>query len=199
MNQLEHAILRLLSKEGVVRAGEMEALGVSRAGIARLVDQGVIRRVGRGLYALPGRDMPANYALATAAKRVPKGVVCLLSALQFHELTTQLPREVWLAIGEKDWRPAPSDMRIRTVRFSPLSLREGVETHRVDGVRVRIFNPAKTVADCFKYRNKLGLDVAIEALRDCLRQRMCTVDELWRYAKIDRVSTVMRPYIEALA
>ena len=199
MNRTEKATLRLLQKEGIVRAREMEALGLSRTGIARLVEQGVIRRVGRGLYALPDRDMPANYALATAAKRIPKGVVCLLSALQFHGLTTQLPREVWLAIGEKDWRPAPSDMRIRTVRFSPLSLREGVATHRVDGVRVRIFNPAKTVADCFKYRNKLGLDIAIEALRDCLRQRRCTVDDIWRYAKVDRVSAVIRPYLEALA
>lgn len=199
MNQPEKATLRLLRTEGIVRARELEALRLSRAGIARLLEQGVIRRVGRGLYALSDRDMPANYVLATAAKRIPKGVVCLLSALQFHGLTTQLPREVWLAIGEKDWRPAPSDMRIRTARFSPLSLREGVETHRVDGVRVRIFNPAKTVADCFKYRNKLGLDVAMEALRDCLRQRKCTVDDLWRYAKVDRVSAVMRPYMEALA
>ncbi len=199
MSQLEKPVLRRLQKEGVVRARELNALGLSGAGIARLVDQGVIQRVGRGLYALPDREPPANYALATAAKRVPRGVVCLLSALQFHGLTTQLPREVWLAIGEKDWRPTGGDVRIRTVRFSPLSLREGVETHRVDGVIVRIFNPAKTIADCFKYRNKLGLDVAMEALRDGLRQRKCTVDELWRYAKVDRVSAVMRPYIEALA
>ncbi len=199
MSQLETVILRLLHKEGVVRAREMEALGLSRAGIARLLDQGVIRRVGRGLYARPNRELPANYALATAAKRVPRGVVCLLSALQFHGLTTQLPCEVWLAIGEKDGRPTLDEVRMRTVRFSPLALREGVEMHRIDGVRVRIFNPAKTVADCFKYRNKLGLDVAIEALRDCLRQRKCTVDDLWRYAKVDRVSAVMRPYMEALA
>ena len=199
MSQLETVILRILHQEGVVRAGEMEALGLSRAGIARLLDQGVIRRVGRGLYARPNRELPANYALATAAKRVPRGVVCLLSALQFHGLTTQLPCEVWLAIGEKDWRPTLDEVRMRTVRFSPLALREGVEMHRIDGVRVRIFNPAKTVADCFKYRNKLGLDVAIEALRDCLRQRKCTVDDLWRYAKVDRVSAVMRPYMEALA
>jgi predicted transcriptional regulator of viral defense system len=130
---------------------------------------------------------------------VPRGVVCLLSALQFHELTTQLPREIWLAIGEKDWRPAASGMRIRIVRFSPLALSEGVESHVVDGVRVNVFNPAKTIADCFKYRNKIGLDVAIEALRDGLGKRKCTVDELWRYAKVDRVSAVMRPYIEAVA
>ncbi len=199
MNQLERLVLRRLQKEGVVRARELNTLGVSGTGIARLVGQGAIQRVGRGLYALPDREPPVNYALATAAKRVPRGVVCLLSALQFHGLTTQLPHEVWLAIGEKDWRPTRDDVRIRTVRFSPLSLREGLETHRIDGIRVPIFNPAKTIADYFKNRNKLGLDVAMEALRDGLRQRKCTVDELWRYAKVDRVSAVMRPYMEALA
>lgn len=199
MAQLDKAALRLLDREGVVRARELEALGHSRAGIARLLDQGVLERVGRGLYVLPGRQVPANYALARAAKRVPRGVVCLLSALQFHGMTTQLTRDVWIAIGERDWRPASEEPRIRTVRFSSLSLQEGITTHRVDGVPVRIFNPAKTIADCFKYRNKLGLDVAIEALRDGLRQRKCTVDELWRYAKVDRVSAVMRPYMEALA
>lgn len=199
MSQPDTVLLDLLHKEGVVRAREIEALGVSRAGIARLLGQGVIRRVGRGLYARPDGELPANYALATVAKRVPRGVVCLLSALQFHGLTSQLPRDVWLAIGEKDWRPTLDEVRMRTVRFSPLALREGVETHRIDGVSVRIFNPAKTVADCFKYRNKLGLDLAIEALRDCLQQRKCTIDDLWRYAKVDRVSAVMRPYMEALA
>lgn len=199
MKPLEEAVVRLLEEEGVVRGREIEALGVSRPRIAQLRDHGLIQRVGRGLYALPDRETSANYALATAAKRVPRGVVCLLSALQFHGLTTQLPRETWLAIGEKDWRPTSPDIRIRIVRFSPPALREGVESHSVDGVRVRIFNPAKTVADCFKYRNKLGLDVAIEALRDCLRQRKGTVDDLWRYAKIDRVSAVIRPYMEALA
>jgi predicted transcriptional regulator of viral defense system len=198
MNQIEKPILRRLQNEGIVRARELNALGLSGASIARLVGQGVIRRIDRGLYALPDRDTPANYALAAAAKRVPRGVVCLLSALQFHDLTTQLPREIWLAIGEKDWRPATKSMRIRIVRFSPLALSEGVESHVVDGVRVKVFNPAKTIADCFKYRNKIGLDVAIEALRDGLGKRKCTVDELWRYAKVDRISAVMRPYIEAV-
>ena len=198
MSQPEKVILRLLNKEGVVRAREMEALGLSRAGIARLLDQGAIRRVGRGLYARPDRKLPANYALATAAKRVPRGVVCLLSALQFHGLTTQLPREVWLAIGEKDWRPTLDEVRIHTVRFSPIALQEGVEMHRIDGVRVRIFNPAKTVADCFKFRHKIGLDVALEALRETWRARRATMKDLEHFARIDRVAKVMRPYFESL-
>jgi predicted transcriptional regulator of viral defense system len=190
---------RLLKDEGVVRSGELESLGESRVAISRLVDQGFIERVGRGLYTLPDRDVSANFVLARAAKRIPRGVVCLLSALQFHGMTTQLPRDVWMAIGEKDWRPASSGMRIRIVRFSPASLQAGVVIHRVDGVGVPVFNPAKTIADCFKYRNKLGLDVAIEALRDGLRERKCTADELSHYARVNRVSAVMRPYMEALA
>jgi predicted transcriptional regulator of viral defense system len=198
VKQLDKPVLRRLQQEGVVRARELNALGLSGGSIARLVGQGVIHRIGRGLYALPHREATADYGLATAAKRVPRGVVCLLSALQFHALTTQLPREIWLAIGEKDWRPVANGMRIRIFRFSPFALREGVETHVVSGVRVKVFNPAKTIADCFKYRNKIGQDVAIEALRDGLRKRKCTVDELWHYAKVDRVSVVMRPYIEAL-
>ncbi len=199
MSQPDTALLDLLGAEGVVRAREIEALGVSRARIARLLGQGVIRRVGRGLYARADRDLPANYALARVAKRAPRGVICLLSALQFHGLTSQIPRDIWLAIGEKDWRPSFDEVRVRTVRFSQIALREGVEVHHVDGVCVRIFSPAKTVADCFKYRNKLGLDLAIEALRDCLQQRKCTVDDLWRYANVDRVAAVMRPYMEALS
>jgi predicted transcriptional regulator of viral defense system len=115
-----------------------------------------------------------------------------------HGLTTQLPREVWMAIGSRDRRPKTDGVRLRIVRYSSVSLGAGVDTRRVDGVAVRVFSPAKTIADCFKYRNKIGLDVATEALRDGLRRRTCTVDELWRYAKVNRVATVMRPYLEAL-
>ena len=132
-------------------------------------------------------------------KRVPKGVVCLLSALRFHELTTQSPFEVWLAIGEKDWRPRIEYPSLRFVRFSPTTLTAGVVEHQIEGVPVRMFTPAKTVADCFKYRNKIGLDVAIESLRECLRSQRCTMDDLWHYAKICRVQNVMRPYLESLA
>jgi len=128
----------------------------------------------------------------------PHGVVCLLSALRFHSLTTQSPAEVWLAIGSKVWRPKVDYPRLRICRFSARALEAGVEEHAVDGVIVRVTNPAKTVADCFKYRNKIGLDVALEALRDCRRQRSCSNDELWHYATICRVANVMRPYMEAV-
>ncbi len=125
-------------------------------------------------------------------------MVCLLSALQNHHLTTQAPFEVWLAIAEKARLPKIEYPPLRVVRFSGPSLSFGIEEHEVDGVRVRVYSPAKTVADCFKYRNKIGLDVAIEALRDCLRQRKATRDELWSAAKVCRMSNVMRPYLEAV-
>jgi len=126
-------------------------------------------------------------------------VVCLLTALRFHGLTTQSPHEVWLAIGSKTWLPQVDHPTLRFVRLSARALEAGVEEHSIEGVIVRVYNPAKTVADCFKYRNKIGLDVALEALRDCRRQRKCTNDELWHYAKICRVANVMRPYMEATA
>lgn len=129
---------------------------------------------------------------------MPKGVVCLLSALRFHELTTQAPFEVWLAIGEKAWRPRIEYPPLRIMRFSPTTLSAGVEEHQIEGVAVQVYPPAKTVADCFKYRNKIGLDIAIEALRECWRSRRCTVDDLWHYAGICRVQNVMRPYLESI-
>jgi len=148
---------------------------------------------------LPRAPAGEHHSLAEAAKRVPRGVVCLLSALRYHGLTTQSPFEVWMAIGEKDRRPKGDDQSLRIVRYSPQALGAGVDAHDIDGVRVRIFSPAKTVADCFKYRNKIGIDVAIEALKDCVQRRLCSADELVRYARICRVWNVMRPYMEAVA
>ena len=137
--------------------------------------------------------------LAQASVRVPHGVVCLLSALRFHGLTTQNPAEVWMAIDRKARAPVERELPLRVVRFSGAALTAGVEVHRVDRVPVRIYGPAKTVADCFKYRRKIGVDVAIEALRDCLRTRRCTIDDLWRFAAVCRMQNVMHPYLEALA
>ena len=152
-----------------------------------------------GLYTLPSAPAGEHHSLAEAAKRVPRGVVCLLSALRYHDLTTQSPFQVWMAIGEKDRRPKAEGQALRIVRYSPPTLQSGVDTHLIDGVRVSVFSPAKTVADCFKYRNKIGIDVAIEALRDCRERRLCPADELVRYARICRVWNVMRPYMEAVA
>ena len=130
---------------------------------------------------------------------MPNGIICLISALRFHDLTTQVPHEVWMAISEKARRPKVDYPPLRIVRFSGDSLDYGAVTQKVEGVPIRVFDPAKTVADCFKYRNKIGLDVALEALRDCYRQRKATMDELWKAAKVCRVARVMQPYLESIA
>lgn len=156
-------------------------------------------RVGRGLYRLAGADVTEHYTLAAVARRVPHGVVCLLSALRFHDLTTQDPFDVWLAIDQKARRPEAESFSLRIVYMSGKSFTEGVETHTAEGVTLRVFGPAKTVADCFKYRSRIGLDVAIEALRDYRRSSQFDADLIWQYAKLCRVSSVMRPYLEAVA
>jgi predicted transcriptional regulator of viral defense system len=192
-------VLALVKKAGVLRPRDLESYGIPRVYLSRLHEAGKLQRIGRGLYVLPGTNVSEHRSLAEACKRIPKGVICLLSALRFHELTTQSPFEVWLAIGEKAWRPRVEYPPLRIVRFATAALNAGVEEHRIDGVSVPVFIPAKTVADCFKYRNKIGLDVAIEALRECLRSKRCTMDDLWQYAKICRVQNVMRPYLESLS
>lgn len=192
-------VLEIVEQAGVLRPRDLDAHGIPRIYLSRLCERGLLQRVGRGLYVLPNVDVSEHHTLAEACKRVPQGVVCLLSALRYHGLTTQSPFEVWLAIGSKAWRPQVDYPKLRFVRFSARTLEAGVEEHSIEGVLVRVYNPAKTVADCFKYRNKIGLDVALEALRDCRRQRQCTHDEIWHYAKICRVANVMRPYIEAIS
>jgi predicted transcriptional regulator of viral defense system len=192
-------VLEIVEKAGILRPRDLDKYGIPRIYLSRLRERGLLQRVGRGLYVLPNADVSEHHSLAEACKRVPHGVVCLLSALRFHGLTTQSPHEVWLAIASKAWRPQVDYPPLRIVRFSARALDAGVEEHAIEGVTARIYNPAKTVADCFKYRNKIGLDVALEALRDCRRQGLCTNDELWHYAKVCRVANVMRPYVEAIA
>lgn len=160
--------------------------------------KGILERTGRGLYALPDAGAAEYHSLAEAAKRVPDAVACLLSALAFHDLTTQSPHEVWIAIDMKARKPANGYPPLRVVRFTGAALIEGVEEHDVEGVPVKVYSPAKTVADCFKYRNKIGKDVALEALRDSWRKGKATMDDLWKYAKVCRVANVMRPYLESL-
>lgn len=191
-------VIALVRRQGIIRTKELAALGLPRTYLRRLVEERVLNRVARGVYRLAGAPVSNRATLAEAAKRVPEGVVCLLSALQFHETGTQLPWQVWMAIDRKAWKPKVEDLPLKFVRFSGPSLTEGVETHRIDGAQVRIYSLAKTVADCFKYRNKLGIEVALEALRDCRSEGRCSIDDLWRYAKIDRVAAVMRPYLEAI-
>ena len=191
-------VLTLAKQSGMIRARDLTPHGIPRAYLARLCEAGKLQRLGRGLYMLANSNITSNHSLAEAAKRVPHGVVCLLSALRFHGVTTQAPFEVWLAIDNKARAPAASETPLRIVRFSGEALRAGLETHTIDGVPTKLYCIAKTVADCFKYRNKIGLDVAIEALRETWRARKCSMDDLWRYATVCRVSSVMRPYLETL-
>ncbi len=192
-------LLTLAQRRGVLRPRDLEPHGLSRETLRRLTAAGELERRGRGLYVTAGAAPSEHEMIAATGARVPHGVVCLLSALRFHELTTQNPSEVWLAIDRKARVPAARELPLRIVRFSGKARLKGIEEHDIDGVKIRIYNPAKTVADCFKYRRKIGTDVALEALRDCWRSKRCTIDDLWRYAAICRVTNVMRPYLEAVA
>lgn len=192
-------LLNLLQTQSTLRPRDLDAYGIPRNYLTRLYHRGLVERVGRGLYMLPQAEISAHHSLVEASQRVPHGVVCLLSALQFHGLTTQAPFEVWLAIANKAHLPRVQQPPLRIVRFSGAALTAGVEEMLLEGIPVKIYNPAKTVADCFKYRHKIGLDVALEALKDYRRQQQGTVAELWRYAEICRVTTVLKPYLEALS
>ncbi len=192
-------ILRMLKETRVLRPQDVEAVGISRAYLGKLHAEGVLDRPSRGLYVLRDDEPSEQRTIVEACRRVPRGVVCLLTALQFHELTAQAPFEVWMAIDEKARQPKVDYPPLRIVRFSGRALTYGAQEHTVEGVSLRVYSPAKTVADCFKYRNKIGLDVALEALRDCLRQRKATSDELWHAAKSCRMTNVIRPYLEAIA
>ena len=198
-NTQKDRIIDLARKLGVVRVRDLSDRGLHHESLRRLCKDGVLIKTGRGLYELSDADVTEHHTLALVGKRIPKAVVCLLSSLQFHDIGTQSPSRVWIAIDRKAAKPHIDHPSMRIVRFTGSSLSEGIEMHDIEGVTVRIYNPAKTVADCFKYRNKIGLDVSLEALRECIRGRRCTHDELWHYAKVCRVANVMRPYLEAVA
>ena len=189
--------LRVISKRQMVRLRNLAPQGIAGNDIQRLVAADKIERVGRGLYRAKDAEVTENYSLLQAALLVPKGVVCLLSALRYHELTTQAPFEVWLAIDNKAWKPTVGDVPLRIHYFTGAALTEGVEEHLIEGVPVKIYSAAKTVADCFKFRNKIGIDVALEALREYFKQRLPEKD-LWHYAEICRVKNVIYPYMEAM-
>ena len=192
-------ILDLAAERGLIRPRDLTERGLPTVALTRLVRQGRLQRVGRGLYALPDRPVSEHNALAEVARKHPQAIVCLLSALRFHGLTTQSPFEVWLAIPNKARAPKMDYPPLRIVRFSGVALTRGVEDHVIDGVPVRVTSVARTVADCFKFRNKIGLDVALEALQEAWRTKRVSMDELWRYATLCRVANVMRPYMESLS
>ena len=193
-----NTIMRIAQEKRTIRPRDLAAAGVPRVYLRRLVDKGLLAHTARGIYTLPDADVTESHDFAEAARQVPKGVICLLSALRFHDMTTQNPFQVWMAIGESQWMPKISYPAMRFVRFSGAALEYGIERHEIEGVAIQVYSPAKTVADCFKYRNKIGLDVALEALRDCWRQRKATMDEIWTAAKVCRVANIMRPYLESL-
>lgn len=193
-----------------MRSRELEAAGVSRELIRIMVEEGELCSYSYGVYSLTDTELSAHYTFAVTAKRVPQSVICLLSALSFHEIGTQMPRQVWIGVGFKAHQPQLDYPPLRVFRFSESSLREGVEVHQIDGEAVAITSPARTMVDCFRYRNKIGLDVALEALKDCFRARaprtgpgrakpLVTYAEVGELARQFRVANVMRPYLETMA
>lgn len=190
----------LILRRGPLRSRELVDAGVARVQLSRLVAAGDLIRLSRGIYTVPGMvQAEGDEGVLIVAERIPGVRLCLLTALRLHGLTTQAPFEVWIAIGNKDRAPRLDWPSLRVVRFSGEALVAGLESRQIGGRQVRVTDVGKTVADCFKFRNLVGLDVAIEALRDALRARATTVDELWKYARICRVEKLMRPYLEALA
>lgn len=190
------SLLALAGQRGVLRPPDLVEGGIPRDYLRRLVAEGRLRRIERGLYVLAGAQVTEQHTLVQAARRVPHGVVCLLSALAFHHLILHPPNEAWLAVDRDAHAPRKTRLPLHIVRFSGHARTFGVETHQVEGVPVRIYSPAKTVADCFKYRYKLGLEVALEALRETWYTRKATLSELWEAARVCRVTSSMRPYLE---
>ena len=183
----------------LTRTRELEHQGYTRPHIRTLVTRGVLEQISRGLYRVAERAPNEHFTMLAVTTRVPQAVICLLTALRFHEIGTQSPHEIWIAIDRKARKPRLAGLSVKVVRFSGTALKAGVEDRMIGDRKVRITSPARTVVDCFKYRNKIGLDVALEALREVWRDKRATSDELWRYAKICRVANVMRPYLESLA
>ncbi len=190
--------LDLLARHGILRLSDLKSHGVHPPTLARLVEEGVLYQPSRGLYEIVGAATDFNHSFAEVAKRAPKAVICLVSALQFHEITLQNARRVWIAIGSKDRKPAIEYPPTRVMRFGPMGLSLGVETHRIDSVPVKIFDPAKSIVDCFRFRNKVGIDVALEALRLGWRSRKSSPDKIAAYAQKLRIWTVVRPYLESV-
>ncbi len=195
----QNSALKILDDGGLVRALDLVQAGISGIKLQRAIHSGEIVKISRGIYMSAHRKPPAQDYLAIIAIKYPRAVFCLLTALQIHAITTQSPREVWLAIDNKAREPSIDYPPLRIARFSGISLTQGVEQKSIDGVvQIPVTTVAKTIADCFKYRNKIGIDVALEALRDAWHQKKVSMDELWQAAKICRMTNVMRPYLESL-
>lgn len=191
-------VLNLLRQKGMIRPSDLDSIRAPRVVLTRMTSIGQLEKVGRGLYRLPDSQSSEQESLATIATKVPQAVFCLLTALQFHELTTQLPHQVWIAMPRGSHAPKIAYPPIKMIQFASEAYSEGIEVFERDQVQLRVYGVAKTIADCFKHRSKIGLDVALEALRDARSQKKASADDLWRFAKICRVANVMRPYLEAI-
>ena len=191
-------VLALAQRMGILRTRDLRTYGIARDYLGQLVEEGRLKRVERGFYVLPEAEQLAHDPLAETTKRIPKGVICLQSALAFHHLTPYVPEEIWVAIDRSTHLTKATTLPLHIVRFSGLARSFGIETHDVDGVPVHIYSPAKTVADCFKFRYKIGGEIAIEALRETWYARRATLSGLWAAAQVCRVTSVMRPYLEML-
>jgi len=192
-------IIAILQQNSVLRPRDLDAHKIPRRYLNRLYHRGLLVRSARGIYIAANAELSEKQTIVEVSKRVPKGIICLLSALSIHEMTTQFPFEVWLAIDRKGWLPKVKDLPIKTVRFSGDALAIGIDYHIIDGVKVPVYNPAKTIADCFKYRNKIGIDIAIEALKEGWKDKKFNMNDMWKYSKICRVQNVMKPYLESLS
>jgi len=187
-----------LARKRLLRSRELEARGISRVQLRQLVNQGRLRKTQRGLYTASNAPLHEHESLAEVAARSPKAVICLLSALRFHELTTENPSDVYVLLPAGTQRPHLSNPRLAVFWAAPPAYAAGIEEHRISGVPVKITSAAKTVVDCFKYRNKIGINVAVEALREAWQQKKATADELWKFAKLCRMTNVMRPYFDSI-
>jgi predicted transcriptional regulator of viral defense system len=192
-------LIRLLEERTLARASELTAVGVAATTISRAVEDGDVIRIGRGLYKLPDGEADGTLTLAEASKRVPKGIICMISALAFHGLTDQMPRKVWMAIGAKDWEPSIDYPPLRIVRFRPPNLGYGIERHSIAGIDVPIYSVAKALADGFRNPKLLDRSVAIECLRNAVTDRKATPSEIADTAKHCGAWNRMRPYLEAIA
>ena len=193
-------ILKYATQKGAICPRDIESMGISRQILYRLYHEGELVRIDRGAYSIKDIKPTEYHTYVAVSVAFPNSVTCLLSALQFHNITTQMPHRVWIALDREADRRSKKNSRlpISIVCFSGESFSQGIETHKIEGVNIRIYSAAKTVADCFKYRNKIGIDIAIEALSDCIRQKKATRDQIWHFAKICRISKVIRPYMEAI-
>ncbi len=196
---VDRSQLSTISSLGLFRPSDLEAAGIPRRRLYSLLSEGKVEKLSRGLYVASRHRLTEHHALAAVCRRVPRAVICLLSALRFHGLTTQAPASVWIAIPDKARIPRVEHQRLSICRFSPAALEEGVETHVLEGVPVRVTGAARTVVDCFRYRNKIGIDVAVEALKDYTRKRRSDAGELARLARARKASRIMQPYLDAIA